>query len=302
MGRLAFVFSGQGDQYPGMGKTLADRYPAAASVFALCDRIRPGTSGQCFGGTEEELRITENTQPCLYALELALAAALTEGGVRPDAAAGFSLGEVAAAAFAGLCDRETGFRLVCRRGQLMQREAERFDTSMAVVLRLTNEEVEEICSAFEAVYPVNYNCPGQVSVAALSGELPEFGARVKAAGGRLLPLKVNGAFHSPFMEEAAKNFAGELAKAELREGQLREGRIPLYSNLTGHRYGENRAELLSRQICSPVRWEQEIRNMIADGIDTFVEIGPGRTLTNMIKKIDANAAARTAAEYLEAMQ
>ena len=294
MGGIAFVFSGQGDQYPGMGKELAARYPAAASVFALCDSIRPGTSGQCFDGTEQELRMTENTQPCLYAMELALAAVLVKKGLRPAAAAGFSLGEIAAAAFSGIVDLETGFRLVCRRGQLMQEAAKGPDTAMAAVLRLSAEQVQVICDGLEGIYPVNYNCPGQVSVAGLSEGMAEFYAQVKAAGGRAVPLKVSGAFHSPFMKEAAEAFAGELAKETLKRG-----RIPLYSNMTGERYGENAAELLAGQICNPVRWEEEIRNMIAGGIDTFVEIGPGRTLTNMIKRINPEAAARTAAEYLE---
>ena len=294
MGGIAFVFSGQGDQYPGMGKELAARYPAAASVFALCDSIRPGTSGQCFDGTEQELRMTENTQPCLYAMELALAAVLVKKGLRPAAAAGFSLGEIAAAAFSGIVDLETGFRLVCRRGQLMQEAAKGPDTAMAAVLRLSAEQVQVICDGLEGIYPVNYNCPGQVSVAGLSEGMAEFYAQVKAAGGRAVPLKVSGAFHSPFMKEAAEAFAGELAKETLK----RE-RIPLYSNMTGERYGENAAELLAGQICNPVRWEEEIRNMIAEGIDTIVEIGPGRTLTNMIKRINPEAAARTAAEYLE---
>ena len=185
MGKIAFVFSGQGDQYPGMGRELADKYPAAAKVYEICDSIRPGTSRQCFEGTDEELKETKNTQPCLFATELATAAALTSqidpaaaaaltcpsgpsgpSAVKagpseatavkacpsaatavktcpsaapavksgPDAVAGFSLGEVAAAAFAGIFSLETGFRLVCRRGELMQQEADKFDTAMAAVV------------------------------------------------------------------------------------------------------------------------------------------------------------------------
>ena len=145
MGKVAFVFSGQGDQYPGMGRELVKKYPAAAQLYALCDRLRPGTSAQCFGGSEEELRETKNTQPCLYAMELAAAEVLKEQGIVPDAVAGFSLGEVAAAAVSGLFDAETGFRLVCTRGRLMQQEAERFDTAMVAVIRLTPEQVQEVC-------------------------------------------------------------------------------------------------------------------------------------------------------------
>ena len=292
MGRIAFVFSGQGDQYPGMGKELFEKYPAAAQVFKMCDGIRPGTSRQCFEGSQEELTETANTQPCLFAMELAAARALIDMGVKPAAAAGFSLGEVTAAAVCGIFDDETGFKLVCRRGELMQREAEKFDTSMYAIVKLPPEKVEELCAGHQNVYPVNYNCPGQISVSGLSQEMPALCNEVKEAGGRAIPIKVKGAFHSPFMKSAAEDFYKELQKADIKDMS-----IPLYSDMTALRYSKNAAELLSRQICSPVKWESLIRNMIADGIDTFIEIGPGRTLTNMIKKIDAQVKAYSLNEY-----
>ena len=281
MGRIAFVFSGQGDQFVGMGKELYEQYPAAKEIFDMCDGIRSVTSEQCFCGTEEELKETKNTQPCLFAMELAAANVLVTHGIKPDAVAGFSLGEVVACAFAGVVEKETGFRLVCRRGELMQAAAEKQDTSMAAVVKLDNEKVKELCSKYSAVYPVNFNCPGQVSVAGLTSQMADFSADVKAAGGRALPIKVKGGFHSPFMDEASVAFADELSKVAFQKGD-----VILYSNKTAEPYGENAAELLSKQICSPVRWEELIRNMIASGIDTFIEIGPGKTLTNMIGKID----------------
>lgn len=293
MGKVAFVFSGQGDQHPGMGKELAEACPVAAAVYEMCDRLRPSTSAQCFSGTPEELMETKNTQPCLFAMELAAAAALQEKGVKPDAVAGFSLGEVAAATVAGVFDQETGFRLVCRRGQLMQAAADRFDTAMAAVVKLTAAQVQELCSRFSGIYPVNFNCPGNITVSGLASQMPDFSAAVKAAGGRALPLKVKGAFHSPFMQEAANAFQKELDRAALRKPE-----IPLYSNLTALPYGDGAAKLLSGQICSPVQWEKLIRNMIADGIDTFIEIGPGRTLTNMIKKTVPEVNTRTVMEEL----
>lgn len=293
MGKIAFVFSGQGDQYPGMGKELTETYSAAAAVFALCDGIRPETSAQCFSGTEDELKETKNTQPCLFAMELAAAAVLTEHGVRPDAVAGFSLGEMVAATFAGVFDNETGFRLVCRRGELMQREAEKFDTSMAAIVKLTPEQVGEVCDKYDEVYPVNFNCPGQITVSGLSSQMPAFFADVKAVGGRAIPLKVKGAFHSPFMNKAADAFAEELSRAAIKERA-----VTLYSNLTASPYTEDVVGLLAKQICNPVQWESIIRHMIADGIDTFIEIGPGKTLTNMIKKIDADVTALTVTDYL----
>ena len=294
MGRIAFVFSGQGDQYPGMGKELYGSYGAAADVFGMCEAIRPGTVRQCFEGSADELKETRNTQPCLFAMELAAAQVLIERGILPHAAAGFSLGEVVAATVAGVFDRETGFKMVCKRGELMQAEAEKHDTAMAAVVKLTAEQVGEIAGKYEGLYPVNFNCPGNTTVSGLAEQMGAFSAEVKAAGGRALALKVKGAFHSPFMAEAAAAFGAELKKVNLNEA-----RLPLYSNVTAQSYDTEPAELLAKQIASPVQWERIIRNMIASGIDTFIEIGPGKTLTNMIKKIDPAVKAYPFAEYLE---
>ena len=293
MGKIAFVFSGQGDQFSGMGKELFESSVAAKEVFELCDLLREGTIRQCFEGTTEELKETKNTQPCLFAMELAACEALKAKGVLPDGAAGFSLGEVVAATVSGAFSKEEGFKLVCKRGELMQAEAEKFDTSMVAVVKLTNEQVEECAAKFENVYPVNFNCPSQVTCSGLTSEITAFADEVKSAGGRVVPLKVKGAFHSPFMKNAAEAFKTEIEKIEIKERE-----IPLYSNKTAEAYDENVAELLSAQICSPVKWEQTIRNMISAGYDTFIEMGPGRTLTNMIKKIDTNVKAQTVFEAL----
>ena len=293
MGKVAFVFSGQGDQFPGMGKDLYEKYPVAKKIYDLCDEIRPGTSDQCFNGTEEELKETKNTQPCLYAMELAAASVLMEKGITPDVVAGFSLGEVVAATVSGAFDNETGFRLVCKRGELMQSEAEKLDTSMAAVVKLTPEQVRAVCSKYSDVHPVNFNCPGQITVSGLSSQMTAFFVDVKAAGGRAIPLKVKGAFHSPFMKAAAESFAEELKKAEVKERS-----ITLYSNMTAEPYADDVVGLLSSQICSPVQWETIIRNMVSDGVDTFIEIGPGKTLTNMIQKISTDVKAVNITEYL----
>ena len=294
MGKIAFVFSGQGDQYPGMGRELYNSCPAAAEVFRMCEAIRPGTLRQCFEGPADELKETKNTQPCLFALELAAAEVLMEKGIMPHVAAGFSLGEVAAATVAGIFDRETGFRLVTKRGELMQTESKKYDTAMAAVVRLTAQQVCELTAKYDRLYPVNFNCPGNTTVSGLAEQMGAFSADVKAAGGRVLPLKVKGAFHSPFMARAAAAFGEELRKTELRKPEL-----PIYSNVTAQPYDADPVRLLAKQIESPVRWETIIRNMIASGIDTFIEIGPGRTLTNMIKKIDPSAKAYTFAQVLE---
>ena len=291
MGRIAFVFSGQGDQFPGMGRDLYKAYPAARQVFDLCDSIRPGTIRQCFEGTENELKETRNTQPCLFAMELAAASLLTERGIRPEAVAGFSLGEVVAATYAGLVERETGFSLVCKRGELMQKAANALDTSMVAVVKLEAAKVRELCAAYSAVYPVNFNCPGQVSVAGRSEQMVHFAADVKAAGGRALPIKVKGGFHSPFMNGAAEAFGRELESVDFHTPA-----VALYSNKTAAPYEGSPADLLAQQICSPVLWEDLIRHMIASGIDIFVEIGPGKTLKNMIGKIDPTVKCYTTAD------
>ncbi len=279
--RIAFVFSGQGAQYSGMGRELCQRSSAARAVFARADALRPGTSRQCFEGTEEGLRETKNTQPCMFTVELAAAAALEEAGVHAQMAAGFSLGELAALTFAGAADFDSGFRLVCSRGLRMQEASEMQDTAMAAVLKLENSQVEELCAQFRDIYPVNYNCPGQVTVSGLASEMDAFSAAVKAAGGRAMPLKVRGAFHSPFMAQAAAGF-----EADLRACPLHAPTLPVYANRTAQPYGQDVLPVLAQQICYPVLWDATIRNMIAAGADTFIEVGPGRTLCNLIGKID----------------
>lgn len=293
MGRIAFVFSGQGDQHPGMGKATFERSAKSREIFDRCDAIRPGTSEQCFSGTEAELCETVNTQPCLFAVEMAAAEALIEKGLCPDAAAGFSLGELAALTCGGVMTLEQGFSLVCRRGELMQREAERYETSMAAVLRLSAERVEEICAKHDGVYPVNYNCPGQVSVSGLKERMPAFLAEVKAAGGRAMPLKVRGGFHSPFMADASAAFAEHLTDAVLAAPK-----IPVYSDVTGQPYpADGIPALLAKQISSPVRWESIIRNMIEAGVTAFVEIGPGKTLCSLISRIAPDVRRFAVCEY-----
>ena len=192
--------------------------------------------------------------------------------------AGFSLGEVAAAGFAGAMDFDQSFRFVIRRAEEMQACAEKVQGAMGAVLRLTSAQVEDICREFEGgAYPVNYNCPGQTVVACREEIFDALAARVAAEKGRMMRLKVGGAFHTPWMESASR------ALAEYLAGQcLKKPDLPLYANLDARLYGENAAELLSRQVCNPVRWQQTIENM-ADA-DLFVELGAGKTLSGLIKK------------------
>ena len=280
MGKIAFVFAGQGAQYTGMGRELYESSPAARAVYELCDRIRPGTSDLCFTGDKAALSVTENTQPAMFATDLACAQALRERGVQPAMAAGFSLGEVAAAAFTEMLCTEDAFRLVVRRGALMQACAEKHSGSMAAVLRLPNEKVEALCASFAHVYPVNYNCAGQLTVAGDSDEMPAFIKALAENGGRAVPLAVSGAFHSPFMAEASDGLGEYLADVNPREPS-----IPLYANLTAQPYAGDLRGLLAAQVKSPVRWEETVRNMAAAGADFFCEVGPGKVLSGLIRRI-----------------
>ncbi len=287
MGKIAFVFSGQGAQYPGMGQELAEISPAAKAVFDLADAIRPGTSEQCFHGTKEDLVITSNTQPDMFAVEVAAASALLEAGITPDCLAGFSVGEISALGFSGAVSVEDAFRLVCRRGELMQEASNEVSTGMTAVVKLSPAQVEELAAGFDQVYPVNYNSAGQTVCAGLSTSMPDFRAAVKAAGGRAIPLKVAGAFHSPFMHSAAVGLVDVLAPMEIGAPKY-----PLYSNVTARPYEEGKyKELLSQQVENPVRWQSIVENMIADGVDTFIEVGPGNTLTGLIKRINSDVTA-----------
>ena len=284
--RCAFVFAGQGAQSPGMGQSLAAASHAACKVFEHVDLLRPGTSDMCFFGQPDELMQTINTQPCVWAVEMAAVAALEEAGITAQAAAGFSLGEMAALAYSGAASFDEVFALVCARARHMEKAASQHEAGMAAVMKLDAQTIEELCEHFESVWPVNYNCPGQIVVAGLNEQLKEFAVEVKAAGGLARPLKVSSAFHSPLMQEASRDF-GE----DIEQVTLSEPRIALYSNVTGKPQSQaDIALLLQRQMACPVRWQDTIEHLVAEqGIDTFVEVGPGATLSGLIRRIAPEA-------------
>lgn len=281
MGKIAFVFSGQGAQYPGMGKELYDNIAVSKEIFDKADSLKSGLMNMCFAGDAEELAETKNTQPCMFTMEMAAAKALEEKGVKPSAVAGFSLGEIAAITYGGIVSFEDGLELVSLRGKFMQEDITKVDSGMVAVVKLSPEKVDELAAKYEKVFPVNYNGPAQVSVAGLKEQLDEFAKDVKEAGGRALPIKVKGGFHSEFVADAAANFGEALKNFDLKAPAL-----TVYSDYTAQPYEGDYRDLLSKQICNPVRWHNIVANMIEDGFDTFIEIGPGKTLTGLISKIN----------------
>ena len=290
MGKIAFLFAGQGAQHAGMGEALYGASPAARAVLDAAEALRPGTLEQCFRGDKETLTQTINTQPCLFAVDLACAAAAKEAGIRADAAAGFSLGEVAAAAFTGLLSLEDAFRLVCLRAGAMQRCAEAHPGAMLAVLKLEAEAVEKLCGDYAEAWPVNYNSPGQTVVACAAEYVEPLSAAVKAAGGRALKLNVSGGFHTPWMRPATEALTEALAGLTLHKPE-----IPLYANRTGLPYALDAAkETLANQASSPVRWRETLEHMAAAGVDTFLEFGPGSTLTGLVKRTLPEATALNA--------
>ena len=274
MGKVAFLFAGQGAQHPGMCADLIESEPAAKAVFDMADAVRPGTTDQCLSGTKEELAQTINTQPCVFAADLACARALVARGVTPDVVAGFSLGEVAALTFAGAYSDEEGFELVCRRAELMADAAEKNPGAMRAVVKLDATTVERLASEAGDAWPVNYNSPLQTVVAGTPEACERLDLLVKEAKGRAMKVAVSGAFHSPFMADAERGLAAYLA----------DGHAPAQPSVTvlANRTG---------QVANPVQWVRTLQNMAADGVDTFVEVGPGKTLTGLVSRTLENVTA-----------
>ena len=246
------------------------------------EELRPGTLGVCFGTDNAALTTTENAQPALFLTGLAFSYELRRAGINASATAGFSLGEIPALAYSGILSNEDAFRLVIARSRKMAQLSEAYKGGMVAALKLDNKTVEDVCGEFTEVWPVNYNCPGQLSCAGNPDQLDAFVEKIKASGGRAIKLAVSGAFHTPYMKEAENVLRDTLARMTINVPQ-----INMYSNYTGDIYPPDAVQLvenIAKQVSSPVRWEQILRKMDADGIDTFIEVGAGNTLTGFVKR------------------
>lgn len=284
MGKIAFVFPGQGAQYPGMGKDFYEQEPLAREVFDKASSITGlDLPAICFT-KNNKLDITEYTQIAMLTVEAAILRVLEERGIRPDVTAGLSLGEYGALVACGAIRAEEAFAIVRRRGIYMQ-EAVPVGGAMAAVLGLSGEVIREVCENTPgAVSIANYNCPGQIVITGEADAVNRAGEVLKEKGAkRVVTLKVSGPFHSPMLTEAGKRLRKDLERIAIHEFS-----VPYVANLTADfvTSGDNVRELLENQISSPVKWQQSVERMAAEGVDTFVEIGPGKTLSSFVRKTD----------------
>lgn len=289
MSKVGFIFPGQGAQYVGMGKELAQQFPSVAHRFQqLNDLLGFDLAQLCWEGPEEELKKTANQQPAILALSVACLDLLTAEGIRPELVAGLSLGEYSALVAAGVLTFEEAVPLVRKRGTYMQEAVPVGVGSMAAILGRTADQVNEFCQQASEetglhVAGANYNCPGQVVVSGNVEAVERCAAIAAEQGAKVVRLSVTAPFHSKLLVRA-----GELLEGALDQVTLRDAQVPVVANVTAD-YVTDAAQirrLLIEQVSHPVRWEESVRRMIADGVDTLIEVGPSKTLAGFLKKID----------------
>lgn len=288
MGKIAFVFPGQGAQYVGMAKDIVENYPQSLEVFeSASEKLGYDMKELVFEGPEEKLQITQNTQPAILTASWAIYKAVETAGVVPDCTAGLSLGEFTAHVLSGSMDFADAVALVEKRGKFMQDEVPEGIGGMSAVLALDEEVVEEVCKEVSKtgyVACANYNCPGQVVISGELKALEQAGELLVEKGAkRVIPLKVSAPFHCALLKGAGDKLSLELDKININEMS-----IPVYANVSGEKIEskDDIRQLLVSQVSNTVKWTNTIKNMIASGVDTFIEIGPGKVLGGLIKKTD----------------
>ncbi len=292
MKQTAFLFPGQGSQSVGMGKEFYDQFKVAREVFEEAeDILRISLSRLCFEGPEEELKLTENTQPAVLTVSIAALRVLqAERGIEPKFTAGHSLGEYSALVASGALSFAEAVRIVRLRGKFMQEAVPLGEGTMAAVLGMDREEVEQICresSNGEVLTPANYNCPGQIVIAGHTKAVERAIERVKARGKKAMLLQVSAPFHSPLMKPA-----GIRLKEALDEVAVHTLLVPVITNVEAqaNTSSEKVKFLLVEQVSSPVRWEDSMRWMVREGVEKVLEIGPGKVLSGLMKRIDPKVA------------
>jgi len=290
MKQIAFIFPGQGAQYVGMGKEFYNNFRVAKEVFEEAnDTLRFSLSSLCFQGPEEELRLTENTQPAILTTSIAALKVLqTEKGFDPQFTAGHSLGEYSALVASGGLTFAEAVQTVRLRGKFMQEAVPVGEGAMAAILGMEREEVERLCEEAgdqEVLSPANFNCPGQIVIAGHSKAVQRAIEKVKQDGKRAVLLPVSAPFHSPLMKPA-----GERLEKVLEEISVKDLNVPVVTNVEAeiNASKEKVKVLLVAQVSSPVRWEESMRRMIREGIEKVLEIGPGKVLSGLMKRIDPN--------------
>ena len=284
--KIGYIFPGQGTQVIGMGKDIYEKYEEAKQVYKKIDEaLNENIEELTYDKTQEELNQTKNTQIAIYSMSVAILEILNNAGIKPKAAAGLSLGEYSALACAKALSIEDGAKIVRTRGTLMQDLAPKGDWAMAAIIGLEDDKVEEACNKVEKgfVRAVNYNCPGQVVVSGEKEAVLQAMEIAKELGARkVIELKTSGPFHTEKLKEAS-----EALRKELEKVQFSECKIPVIKNLDGTPYtkNDNKVEILANHVINPVKFRKSIETMIEMGIDTFVEIGPGKTLSGFVKKV-----------------
>jgi [acyl-carrier-protein] S-malonyltransferase len=302
---IAFLFPGQGSQQVGMGRALAETFPEARNVFDEAERALPGLTDVIFAGPADQLTLTENTQPAILTVSVAAARVLAARGIEPSFVAGHSLGEYSANVVAGTVAFADAVQIVRRRGRYMQEAVPVGEGAMAAILGLDADRVRQACeeaAAGEVVSPANINGAGQVVIAGARDAVQRAVERAKALGARrAIPLPVSAPFHCALMKPAEDRLA-----PELRALAARDPRVPVVANVDAEprRDARGAIEALVRQVSSPVRWEEVVRRLAAEGVTTYVEVGPGAVLSGLVKKIhrDARVASFGAPEDLAAVE
>ena len=287
MSKIAFIYPGQGAQKCGMGQDFYENSASAKAVYdmaseVLKDNMDIDMKDLCFH-ENDKLDLTEYTQAALVTTCLAMTKPLVEAGIRPDVTSGLSLGEYCAIAAAGGMKDEDAIRLVRKRGLLMQNTVPAGEGAMCAIMGMTGEEIEAVTDGMEGVSVANYNCPGQIVITGETKAVEAAAEKLKEAGAkRAVMLNVSGPFHSPMLKKAGEELAQVLESVELSPLD-----VPYVTNVTAQQVTDisQTKELLAEQVSSSVRWQQSMENLIADGVDTFIEIGPGRTLAGLMRKI-----------------